>query len=48
MKTDKEFLKTLEDDITKRGAMDKLISDSAHSEISNRAKDTLCSLFIDD
>ena len=48
MKTDKQFVNTLEDNIRKRGAMDKLISDSAQSEISNRLKDILRALFIDD
>ena len=34
MKTDKEFINTLEDQIRKRGAMDKLISDRAQVEMS--------------
>ena len=34
MGTEKEFVNTLEDVICKRGAMDKLISDSARVEIS--------------
>ena len=33
IKTEKEFVNTLEDQIRKRGAMDKLISDSAKVEI---------------
>ena len=33
MMTDKEFVNTLEDIIRRRGAMDKLISDSTKSEI---------------
>ena len=33
MKTDKQFLNTLEDNIRKRGAMYKLISDSSQSKI---------------
>ena len=47
MKTDKQFFNTLEDNIRKRGAMDKLISDSAQSDISNIVKDILRALFID-
>ena len=35
MKMDKEFVNTLEDNIRKRGAMDKLISDWTQSEVSN-------------
>ena len=41
MKTDKQFVNTLEDNIRKLGAIDKLISDRAQSEISNRVKDIL-------
>jgi hypothetical protein len=41
MSTDKQFVNTLEDNIRYRGAMDKLISDRAQLEISNRAKDLL-------
>ena len=48
MKTDKQFVNTLEDNIIKRGAMDKLTSDSAQPEIHNRVKDILLALFIDD
>jgi len=48
MKTDKEFVNTLEDNIRKRGAMDKLISDRAQVEISNRVRDILRTLMIDD
>ena len=44
----KEFVNTLEDVIRRRGAMDKLISDSATVEISNRVKEILRSLCIDD
>ena len=47
MKTDKHFVKTLEDNIRKRGSMDKPISDSNQSETCNRVKDTLRALFID-
>ena len=48
MKSDKQFVNSLEDNIRQRGAMDKLISDSAQSEISTRVKDILRDLFIDD
>ena len=47
MGTEKEFVNTLEDVIRKRGAMDKLISDSARVEISRRIKDILRNLIID-
>jgi hypothetical protein len=39
MKTDKEFVNTLEDHIRFRGAMDKLISDRAQVEISKKVTD---------
>ncbi|EEC42961.1 predicted protein [Phaeodactylum tricornutum CCAP 1055/1] len=39
MKTDKEFVNTLEDHIRYRGAMDKLISDRAQVEISKKVTD---------
>ncbi|HSN65310.1 MAG TPA: hypothetical protein VLS94_01660, partial [Fusibacter sp.] len=48
MKTDKEFVNTLEDNIRKRGAMDKLISDRAQAEISSKVKTILRALVIDD
>jgi len=48
MKSDKQFVDTLEDNIRKRGAMDKLISDSAQVEISNKVKDFLRAYCIDD
>ena len=48
MKTDTEFVNTLEDVIRKRGAMDKLISDSAWSETSKRVLDLLRAYCIDD
>ena len=48
MGTTKEFVNTLEDQIRKRGAMDKLITDSARVEISGRVKDVLRALLIDD
>jgi len=48
MNTTKEFVNTLEDVIRKRGAMDKLITDSAKAEISERVLDILRALCIDD
>ena len=47
VKTDKEFVNTLEDNIRKRGAMDKLISDRAQVEISNRVLSILRGYAID-
>ena len=41
MKSGKQFVNTLEDNIRRRGAMDKLLSDSAKTEISNKAMDIL-------
>ena len=41
MKSGKQFVNTLEDNIRRRGAMDKLLSDSAKSEISNKVMDIL-------
>ena len=46
IKTDKEFVNTLEDNIRERGAMDKLISDCARAETSTRIKDILRALVI--
>ena len=46
LKTEKQFVNSLEDNIRCRGAMDKLISDRAQVEISNRVQDILRSLFI--
>ena len=48
MKTDKQYVNNLEDNIRKRGAMDKFISDSSQSKTSNRVKDTLREILIDD
>jgi hypothetical protein len=48
MKSDREFVATLEDNIRRRGAMDKLISDRAQVEISNKIKDILRNYAIDD
>ena len=36
MKSGKQFVNTLEDNIWRQGAMDKLLSDSAKTEISNK------------
>lgn len=47
MKSDKEFVNTLEDVIRKRGAMDKLISDHSQTELSARVLDILRALCID-
>ena len=48
MKTDKQFVNTLEDIIRRRGAPTKLVSDSAQVEISQKVQDILRSLCIDD
>ena len=47
MASSAEFVNTLEDVIQKRGAMDKLILDSARVETSRRVQDILRALFID-
>ena len=47
MKTDKEFVNTLEDNVKKREAIDKLISDRTKTETSNRIQEILRALFID-
>ena len=47
MKSDKKIVNSLEDSIRKREAMDKLMSDSAQSEISTRFKGILRAAFID-
>ena len=41
MKSGKQFVNTLEDNIRRWGAMDKLLSDSAKTEISNKVMDIL-------
>ena len=41
MKTDRQFVNALEDNIRARGAMDMLISDRAQAEISSKIKDIL-------
>jgi hypothetical protein len=46
LKTDKELVNTLEDNIRVRGAMDKLISDCAKAEMCSRVKDILRAFFI--
>jgi hypothetical protein len=46
LKTDKEFVKTLEDNIRERGAMDKLISDCAKAEMSERVEQIHRALYI--
>ena len=38
MKSGKQSVNTLEDNIRRRGAMDKLLSDSAKTEISNKVR----------
>ena len=41
MKTEKQFINTLQDIIRQRGAPTKLVSDNAQVEISNKVKDIL-------
>ena len=48
IKSTKQFINTLPDNIRKRGAMDTLISDGGKYEISKRVTDLLRSLFIQD
>ena len=48
VKTDKEFVNTLEDIIHKWGAMHMLISNGAKSAVSKKALDPLRALFIKD
>jgi hypothetical protein len=48
MKSDKEFTRTLLDNIRKRGAMDKIISDRAMAEISHKVLEILRAYAIDD
>jgi hypothetical protein len=47
IKSDKQFVNTLEDNITQRGAPHKLISDSAQVIIGNKVQDILRTLCID-
>jgi hypothetical protein len=46
MKSEKQLVNTLEDNIREQGAMKLLISDSAQSEISSQILDVLCTLCI--
>ena len=46
MKSSKKFVNTLEDNIRERGAMNRLISDSARDEMSSKVKDILRTLLI--
>ena len=46
MKSGKQFVNTLLDNITKRGAMTKLVTDSAKVETSNKVNDVLRHLSI--
>ena len=48
IKSTKQFINTLSDNIRKRGAMDTLISDGGKYEISKRVTDLFHSLFIQD
>ena len=48
MRSGKQFVNTLEDNIRRHSAMDKLISDSAKNEISHKAKDILRAYNIND
>ena len=48
IKSTKQFINTLSDNIRKRGAMDTLISDGGRYEISKRVTDLLRSLFVQD
>ena len=48
IKSTKQFINTLSDNIRKWGAMDTLISDLGKYEISKQVTDLLCSLFIQD
>ena len=41
MKSGKQFVNTLKDNMRMRGAMDKFLSDSAKTEISNKVMDIL-------
>jgi hypothetical protein len=48
MKTYRELVNTLEDNIRRRGAMDRLLSDRATAQISSKIKYILCAYIIDD
>jgi hypothetical protein len=47
-KTDKQFTKTLQDEIRKNGAMDILYSDGASAQVGQKAKEIMRSFVIDD
>ena len=46
MKSRKQFINTIEDDIRRQGALDKLPSDSVKTEISNKVMDILSTYHI--
>ena len=46
MKSGKQFINTLDDNISRRGAMDKLLSDLAKTEVSKKVMDILCAYHI--
>ena len=46
MKTDSQFVNTLEDNICERGAMFKLVSDCAQVELNKRVLDVLRALCV--
>ena len=48
MRSGKQFVNTLEDNICRHSAMDKLISDSAKNEISHKVQDILRAYNISD
>ena len=48
MKSDAEFVVCLNDEIRKRGAMDKIITNRAQAEVSNKVKDVIRAYMIDD
>ena len=48
IKSTKQFINTLSDNIRKQGAMDTLISDGGKYEISKQVTDLLHSMFIQD
>jgi hypothetical protein len=46
--SDKDFKSTLEDEIRKYGAMDRLVSDNAKAQVSDKVKEVLRTFAIDD
>ena len=46
MKSGKQFVNTLEDNIRRRGAMEKVLSDSAKTETSNKVMDIIRAYYI--